>query len=73
MVRGTGEGDILRYGIARREPLVVQWERFLAALWGDGGPPHGSDGVAALSVARAVKSRDVRTGRRTGLPATVPR
>lgn len=56
MVRGTGEGDTLRYGIARREPLVVQWERFLAALAGEGEPAAaGADGLAALSVARAVE------------------
>jgi len=56
MVRGTGEGDTLRYGIARREPLVVQWERFLAALRGEGEPAaSGADGLAALSIARAVE------------------
>jgi UDP-N-acetylglucosamine 3-dehydrogenase len=56
MVRGTGEGDTLRYGIARREPLVVQWERFLAALRGGGEPAaRGADGRAALSIARAIE------------------
>jgi UDP-N-acetylglucosamine 3-dehydrogenase len=56
MVRGTGEGDTLRYGIARREPLVVQWERFLAALAGEGQPAAtGADGLAALSLAKAVQ------------------
>jgi UDP-N-acetylglucosamine 3-dehydrogenase len=56
MMRGTGEGDMLRYGIARREPLVVQWDRFLGALSGNGEPAaSGHDGVAALSVARAIQ------------------
>jgi UDP-N-acetylglucosamine 3-dehydrogenase len=56
MVRGTGEGDTLRYGIARREPLVIQWERFLTALRGEGEPAaSGADGLAALSIARAVE------------------
>jgi predicted dehydrogenase len=56
MVRGTGEGDMLRYGIARREPLVVQWDRFLAALRGEDEPAAGGeDGVAALSIARAIQ------------------
>lgn len=56
MVRGTGEGDMLRYGIARREPLVVQWDRFLDALAGQGEPAASAqDGVAALSIARAIQ------------------
>ncbi len=60
MMRGTGEGDMVRYGIARREPLVVQWDRFLAALGGDGPPAaDGHDGVAALSIALAIQ----RSGR----------
>jgi UDP-N-acetylglucosamine 3-dehydrogenase len=56
MMRGTGEGDMLRYGIARREPLVIQWDMFLAALAGDGEPAAtGRDGIAALSIARAIQ------------------
>lgn len=56
MMRGTGEGDMLRYGIARREPLAVQWDRFLGALAGDGDPAaSGHDGIAALSIARAIQ------------------
>ena len=75
MVRGTGEGDTLRYGIARREPLVVQWERFLAALRGEGEPAAtGADGVAALSVARAVEeSGRSHEAVRPGYRAPVPR
>ena len=56
MMRGTGEGDMVRYGIARREPLRVQWDRFLAALRGEGAPAAtGRDGLAALSIARAIQ------------------
>jgi UDP-N-acetylglucosamine 3-dehydrogenase len=56
MLRGTGEGDMLRYGIARREPLAVQWDLFLAALEGRGEPAAtGHDGLAALSTARAIQ------------------
>lgn len=56
MMRGTGEGDMLRYGIARREPLAVQWDQFLGAVNGDGEPAaSGRDGVAALSIARALQ------------------
>jgi UDP-N-acetylglucosamine 3-dehydrogenase len=60
MLRGTGEGDMLRYGIARREPLAVEWDRFIDALSGRGAPAAtGHDGVAALSTARAIQ----RSGR----------
>ena len=31
-MRGGGEGDMTRYALDRREPLRVQWERFLAAM-----------------------------------------
>ncbi|MDQ3823106.1 MAG: Gfo/Idh/MocA family oxidoreductase [Actinomycetota bacterium] len=56
VVRGIGEGDMIRYAIPRREPLVVQWEAFLAAL-GSGGPPPvpGREGLAALSIATAIR------------------
>jgi predicted dehydrogenase len=57
MMRGAGEGDMTRYSIARREPLVVQWERFLAAIRDRDAEPAatGRDGLAALSVARAIQ------------------
>lgn len=56
MMRGTGEGDMIRYGIARREPLMIQWDRFLAALAGEGSPAaSGNDGIAALSIARSIQ------------------
>jgi UDP-N-acetylglucosamine 3-dehydrogenase len=56
MMRGPGEGDTLRYGIARREPLAVQWDQFLGALNGAAEPAAaGPDGVAALSIARAIQ------------------
>ncbi len=55
-MRGAGEGDMIRYAIARREPLLVQWEAFLSALSNDGGvPASGYDGYAALSTARAIQ------------------
>ena len=55
-LRGPGEGDMIRYGIARREPLAVQWDRFAAAVRGEGAPAaDGSDGLAALSLARAIQ------------------
>ena len=55
-MRGAGEGDMIRYALARREPLLVQWETFLPALNGDGCPlASGYDGYAALSTARAIQ------------------
>lgn len=60
MMRGTGEGDMHRYGIVRREPLMVEWDLFLAAVRGEGTPAAtGEDGLAALSIARAIQ----RSGR----------
>jgi UDP-N-acetylglucosamine 3-dehydrogenase len=55
-MRGAGEGDMIRYALARREPLLVQWETFLAALDGRGSPlASGYDGYASLSTARAIQ------------------
>jgi UDP-N-acetylglucosamine 3-dehydrogenase len=55
-MRGAGEGDMIRYALARREPLLVQWETFLPALSGIGRPlASGYDGYAALSTARAIQ------------------
>ena len=55
-MRGAGEGNMVRYALRRREPIVVQWEAFLAALNGDGTPmATGEDGLAALSTARAIQ------------------
>lgn len=59
-VRGAGEGDMVRYALQRREPVRVEWETFLAALRGDGEPrAQGHDGLAALSVARAIQRSGV--------------
>jgi UDP-N-acetylglucosamine 3-dehydrogenase len=55
-MRGAGEGDMIRYALARREPLLVQWEAFLTALSDEGKPrATGYDGYAALSTARAIQ------------------
>ena len=56
VVRGSDEGDMIRYAIARREPLLVQWESFLAAVRTGGPPPvPGREGLAALSIATAIR------------------
>ena len=60
-VRGTGEGDMLRYGVARREPLVIESDRFFAALAGEGQPAAvAADGIAALAIAGQFSVREPR-------------
>jgi predicted dehydrogenase len=55
-MRGPGEGNMIRYAFERREPLALQWESFLTALREGGDPPvSGRDGLAALSIARAIQ------------------
>jgi UDP-N-acetylglucosamine 3-dehydrogenase len=56
-MRGPGEGDMVRYALARREPLRVEWEAFIGALrTGEPPPVSGLDGLAALSTARAIQA-----------------
>ena len=54
---GGGEGDMIRYALERREPLRVQWEAFIDAVRRGGpAPVDGGDGLAALSIARAIRA-----------------
>ena len=56
VMRGTGEGNMVRYALERREPLRVQWETFIAALDDPSAAAvTGWDGIAALSTARAIQ------------------
>lgn len=56
-IRGGGEGNMIRYAIARWEPLRVQWEGFLAAVQdGAPAPATAADAYAALSIAEAIKA-----------------
>jgi UDP-N-acetylglucosamine 3-dehydrogenase len=56
VVRGTGEGNMVRYALERREPLRVEWEAFVAALDApERAAVTGRDGVAAMSTARAIQ------------------
>ena len=55
-MRGGGEGDMTRFALNRREPLVVEWEAFLDAVRGVAEAPVTlRDGIAALSTARAIQ------------------
>jgi len=55
-MRGPGEGDMVRYALTRREPLLVEWDAFLAAVRSGGpAPVDGHDGLAALSTALAIQ------------------
>jgi UDP-N-acetylglucosamine 3-dehydrogenase len=60
-IRGGGEGDMIRFALNRREPLRVQWEQFLSAVRdGRPAPVSGNDGLAALSVARSIRTSATR-------------
>jgi UDP-N-acetylglucosamine 3-dehydrogenase len=70
VLRGTGEGDMIRFAIERHEPLRAQWDEFLRAVRDGTEPPvSGWDGLAALSIGQAVQRsgrehRPVRPGYR---------
>ncbi|AYD90270.1 gfo/Idh/MocA family oxidoreductase [Actinomyces lilanjuaniae] len=53
--RGVSEGDVIRYAIAKREPLAVEQEAFRDAVRGVGSRHVTMDeGVATLNVVEAV-------------------
>jgi predicted dehydrogenase len=55
-MRGSGEGDMTRYALPRREPLAVEWESFFRAMAGEDVPlVRGDDGLAAIRIARAIQ------------------
>jgi UDP-N-acetylglucosamine 3-dehydrogenase len=56
-MHGGGEGDMVRYALERREPLRLQWEAFIDSVRRVGlAPVDGSDGLAALSIAHAIRT-----------------
>jgi UDP-N-acetylglucosamine 3-dehydrogenase len=64
VVRGANEGRTIRFGLDRREPLVIEHERFIDALRSGGPPPVSpEEAVTVLSAAEAI----VESGR-TNLP-----
>lgn len=61
--RGVSEGDVVRYAIAKPEPLAVEIDDFLAMVRGDGEARTVSldEGLRALVVAEAViRAADTR-------------
>ena len=64
VMRGANEGRTIRFALDRREPLVVEHDRFLEALrTGGPAPVPASDAVDTLAVAEAI----LESGR-TNLP-----
>ena len=54
-LRGVSEGRMIRHVVAKREPLRVEQEAFLAAVRGEQPVAvSGQDGLRALELARAV-------------------
>ena len=55
VMRGANEGRMIRYALQRREPLLVEWERFVEAVASNGpAPVPPAEGVLALRAARAI-------------------
>lgn len=51
---GVAEGDVIRYAVSNREPLVAELEDFVASCGGGDEPAvTGDDGVRALEIAEA--------------------
>jgi predicted dehydrogenase len=71
LLRGVGEGRMVRLRLERREPLRVELEAFVAAARGEEAPiVGGEDALAVLDLARALvrsgrEGRVVERGRRT--------
>lgn len=55
VMRGANEGRTIRFALERREPLMIEHERFIEALVSGGeAPVSGAEGVATLAVAEAI-------------------
>jgi predicted dehydrogenase len=57
VLRGVGEGRMVRHLVAKKEPLRAEQESFLAAVRGEREVPvSGADGLRALQLAQAIVS-----------------
>jgi predicted dehydrogenase len=55
MLRGVSEGNMVRYSVAKKEPLLSELEQFLAAVeTGQPTPVSGEDGLRAIELALAL-------------------
>lgn len=55
VLRGVSEGQMVRFVVAKKEPLRSEQEAFLAAVRGEAEPAvSGADGLRALELAHAV-------------------
>jgi UDP-N-acetylglucosamine 3-dehydrogenase len=55
VMRGANEGRTIRFALNRREPLVIEHDRFIEALTsGSPAPVPAEDAVAALATAEAI-------------------
>jgi predicted dehydrogenase len=71
-LRGVSEGDMTRYALSRREPLLVELEAFLDRLAGDdqAGTVSLQEGLETVAYAEAVLA-SAATGRTVALSAGV--
>lgn len=55
MLKGVGEGDMIKLKIGKREPLHAELESFVRCVEGGTQPPvTGRDGIKALALAKAL-------------------
>jgi predicted dehydrogenase len=55
VMRGANEGRTIRFALERREPLMIEHDRFIAAVLSDGpAPVSAEDAVDTLVVAEAI-------------------
>ncbi|MEV4422557.1 Gfo/Idh/MocA family oxidoreductase [Patulibacter sp. NPDC049589] len=76
-LRGVSEGDVTRYALSRREPLLVELEGFVALVRGEDDPQVVTleEGLAAVDLADAVlrsaqSQETVHVLPRRGIPPT---
>jgi predicted dehydrogenase len=55
MLKGVGEGNMIKLRIKKREPLYIEIESFVQAILQDARPQvTGEDGMRALALAQAL-------------------
>jgi UDP-N-acetylglucosamine 3-dehydrogenase len=69
-LRGVSEGDMTRYALSRREPLLVELEAFLDRLAGDDRAGTLQEGLETVAYAEAVLA-SATSGETVALPAAV--